>query len=97
MLFVVGVVMLCTAAPSSDQSLKVQVRPAAIWGLGASSCRVMPCTPRTENGVATGCPSSLSCNPLGLEASVIVAVRGRMSTNVVFVSPAESRTVSMIR
>src|SRR5688572_21387872 len=85
----VGVEMLCTRAPPSDQDEKTQLVP---WGDTASRLRVMPSTPTNVCGAVTGCPSRRSCNAAGLVASVMVDLRGWMSRLTECVRPPESVT-----
>ncbi len=81
--------MSCTRAPPSDQDEKIQLAP---WGDTASRLRTMPSTPTKVCGAVTGWPSSRSCSPAGLVASVIVDLRGWMSRLTDCVSPPESVT-----
>ena len=56
-----------------------------------------PTTLSNAYGAATGWPSSLSCRPAGLVASVIRTTRGNTSRCTVCVRPALSLTVSRMR
>ena len=55
--------------------------------------RTMPTTDVNVVGAVTGWPSSRTWSAAGLVASVTWTVRGSMSRWVVWVRPAESRTV----
>jgi hypothetical protein len=68
--------MSWVCAPPSDQETNV-LEPC---GEGAPSVRVMFTTPVTAAGAVTGWPSMVSCNPDGLEASVMVERFGITST-----------------
>src|SRR5262245_7833206 len=79
--------------PPSDQDRNV-LEP---WGDGAEITRWMFSTPTTTRGATKGCPSRVSCSPVGLVAKVIVVVRGRMSRMTSVVRPTESSTTRWIR
>src|SRR5262245_47991176 len=81
-----GVLMVCTCTPPSDHQLKVY------WPCGedAPIVRTTPTTPVNCACAVTGWPSRVSWSPDGAVSRRTVVVRGRMSTKVSPVSPAES-------
>jgi hypothetical protein len=91
--FAAGVVTLCAAAPPSDHDTNSYVVPPDTCVAGASMLRTIPTTLSKVSGVAMGCASSRSWRPAGTVAIVRLTLRGSTSRNVVWVCPAESRTV----
>ena len=71
-----GVAISCVAAPPSDQDTNWKVLAPDDCGDTTPSVRITPSTPRTEAGVVTGCPSSVTWRPGGAVARAIVDVRG---------------------
>src|SRR5436305_14170024 len=89
--------MVCEAAPPSDHERKVYVVPPTVCGETTPTVRGWPTTPVMVVPAATGPPSSISCSPAGLLASVNRAVLGWTSTKLLPAAPFESATVKMMR
>ena len=87
MVAVAGAVMLCVAAPASDQDEKAYVIPPRVWVAGALIECVEPMIAVTVYGVACVVPSNTTCRPLGAEAIVRLTGWGSIVTLVVPVAP----------
>ncbi len=59
--------------------------------------RWMFSTPTTTVGAVNGCPSTVTCSPVGLVWNVIVEVRGRTSRVTAVMRPCESATWRLTR
>src|SRR5262249_25895981 len=94
---VAGVLIVWDVAPPSDQELNVYVVLPTVCGLTTPMVRGWPTVPVIVVPLAIGPPSSMSCSPAGLLASVKWPRFGWISTNVLPVAPFESVAVRMKR
>ena len=89
-----GAVMLCVAAPPSDQLENMYDVPDSVCGVDAASAFCELTITVFVNGVAADAPSTVSVSPLGCEVNDRLTVFGCNVTLVVLCAPALSVAVS---